>query len=226
MRRRAGLALALLVAAPTAVASEGFVAGGVGVARRELDEGPLAILGLEYDDGTVLAAQVGTHYDTGLMLRVDYTYTYYDALTAVNGTLVLSEDIQQQETRFGVFYATPVRAPVRLRWGGGYVYADEDAESQDSRYQDGGFLEGAVAVDAGKRVTFELAAAALKLDGPQDYDAETTAVSGGVALHLGDADLTLDARYAETDREDWLDEERLELRLGVRTAWNYPESRW
>lgn len=221
--RLAGVALALLLASPAATAAGSFIAGSVGLVQRDItDAGPL--LDLRYDDGTLLGLQVGTHYDSGLMLRVDYTYTYYDALTAAGGALTLAEDIQQQETRFGVFHAMGPRSPVRLRWGGGYVYADEDTESQDSRYQDGGFLELGLAFDAGKHFTLDLAAAASKLDGKQDYDAEGTEARGGVALHLGRAALRLDARYARIEREDpaW-NEELLELRLGVATAWSYPE---
>lgn len=212
-------ALALLAGAPAAADPGSFIDASLGVTlRHPSDDRP----GLEYDDGTVARLEVGSHYASGLMLRVAYAYTAYDALKA--GSLRLAEDIQQQEVRLGVFHATPRPAPLGWRFGGGYVYADEDADApEQSRYQRGGFAEVAAVVVASERLTLDLATAVMKLGGAEDYDAEAAELRCGLAFHTRVMDFTLSARYAVFDRESPFDEELLELRVGVGGGWTYPE---
>ena len=224
MNRVVVAALALL-AAGTARGEDvaGFVHGGVGIAFREpSDDPPFDQLQLEYDTGTVVHLEVASRYDYGLLLRVGYAYTFYDALTA--GGLSIAKDIGQQEVRAGAFFAPRQRGPFGYRVGGGYVYNHEDTdEPSGSQQQAGGFVEAGVVLDAGRRATFDLAAAALKMEGHGDYDAEGAELRVGVALHTGVLDVTLGARYLALQRESPVDEDLLEFRVGLAGAWGYPE---
>jgi len=221
MRRPAALLLALLL--PCAAHAEGFVEASLGAAWREPDDDPpFDQLELEYDTGTLARVEVGTHYDSGLLLRVGYTYTAYDALTGL-GSLAVYEDVQQQEVRFGVFHATPRGARLGWRLGAGYVYVDED-HSADGNYQRGGFVEAAAIVAAGRRVTLDLAAAVMKLGGPGDNDAEAGELRATAAFHARAMDVIAGTRYALIDRDGFPpDEQLLELRVGVVFPWAYPE---
>lgn len=225
MTRAAAAALAALLPAlmPTLGHAGSFVEAGIGAAWRELeDEPPFDQLELEYDTGTLARLEVGTHYDSGLLLRVGYTYTAYDELKAL-GSLTVTEDIQQQELRAGVFYATPRRPRLGWRFGGGYAYADEDTSTY-GYYQRGGFVEGAAVVAAHARVTVELAAAFAKLGGPANRDAEIAEVRATAAFHGRVMDFTVGTRYALADRDNAPDERPLELRVGVVIPWAYAES--
>jgi len=219
--------LALL--APLAAQAENLASridGGIGVAFREpSDDPPYDQLRLDYDRGTALHAAVSSHYDYGLLLRVDYTYTLYDALTA--GSLTIEEDIEQHDARGGVFYAPWPRGPVGFRVGGGYAYASEDIDQpEDERSQDGGFVEAGLTLRAAARVRLDFALAGLKLEGDDDYDAEGTEVRAFAAFDTGPLDVTVGARYLAWQRERPFDEELFELRLGLGGAWGYyPENR-
>jgi hypothetical protein len=224
MMRATVLLLALLApgAAPAAAPAGGFVDLSVGAAWREPDDDPpFDQLELEYDTGTVARLEVGSHYDSGLLVRVGYAYTVYDEFTAL-GSLVISEDIQQQEVRAGVFYATPRGTPLGWRLGGGYDYLDESSNG-GGYYQRGGFVEAGAIVTLA-RVTLDFAAAFAKLGGPGDADAETTELRATAAYHARVMDFTLGARYAWVDPENFpLNEELLELRAGVAIPWPYRE---
>lgn len=224
MKARAALLLALLApAAPAATPAYGFVDLSVGASWRELDDDPpFDQLELEYDTGTLARLEVGTHYDSGLLLRVGYAYTAYDELRAL-GSLTVTEDIQQQELRAGVFYATPRRPRFGWRLGGGYAYADEDTSTY-GYYQRGGFVEAAAVIAAHERVTVDLAAAFAKLGGPANRDAEVAEVRATAVFHARVMDFTVGTRYALADRDNAPDEQPLELRVGVVIPWAYPES--
>jgi hypothetical protein len=218
----------LWVFAPGAALAEdvaGRVEGGIGIAFREPSNAPpYDQLQLQYDTGTVLHATVASHYEYGMLVRVDYAYTLYDALTASG--LSIAEDIEQHDARGGVFYAPWPRGPVSFRIGGGYAWAQEDAdEPAEERSQDGGFVETGLTVRAGKAVRFDIAAAGLKLEGDDDYDAEGAELRAGAAFDTGPLDVTLGARYVAWQREDPFDEELFELRIGLGGAWGYAENR-
>ena len=221
------LALLCLLAAGRALAEDvaGRIDGGIGMALREPSHAaPWDQLRPEYDNGTLLHASVASHYDYGLLVRLDYAYTFYDALTGANG-LAIAEDIEQHDARGGVFYAPWPDRPVGFRIGGGYAYAQEDVDNPEGeQQQDGGFVEGGLTVRAGKRVTFDVALAGLKLEGDDDYDAEGTELRGGVAFDTGPLDLTFGARYIDWQRESPFDEELFELRIGIGGAWGYREN--
>lgn len=224
MKRALGCVLALLAAPAMAADPAGYLEGSVGVALRDpSNEGPFSQLDLEYDTGTVLRFAAGQRYESGLMLRLDYGYTAYEELTA--GGATVSRDIGQHDARLGVFYATPHKVAAGYRFGAGYAYAREDQDPQGSDRQAGGFLEAA-AVLAGERMTWDLAAALMKLNGRDDYDAEAAELRAGVAFHRGRADVTVQLRYARYDREAPFDEDVLEVRVGLGTGWNWPESRF
>lgn len=218
--KRIAIAAFALLAAGTAHGEDvaGTIHGGVGVALREPSDARL-----DYDTGTVLHFEAVSHYPSNLMVRVLYSYTFYDALTGPGG-LSIADDIQQQDARFGVYHAPWRHGPLRYRAGGGYAYSHEKDSSDDSNIQAGGFLEAAALLDVGRPVTLELAATAMKLDGQDDYDAEVGEVRLGLAFHAGAADFRLDTRYASYDRESPFDEEVLEVRVGVTGAWGYPEN--
>jgi len=219
--KRATLAALALLASANAHA-EGFVDASVGMALRNPDdEPPFDQLELDYDTGTVARLELGTLYESGLMLRVAYGYTAYDTLKA--DSLLISEDIQQQDLRFGVFHATPRGAPLGWRLGGGFAYADEDDSASPSRSQRGGFVEAAAVVEAGPRVTLDFAGAVMKLGGEDDYDAEAAELRASAAFHARALDFTLGARYARIEREDFVDEQLFELRVGIGGGWAYPE---
>lgn len=203
-----------------------WIHGGVGAAWREpSDDPPYDQLQLEYDTGTVLHADVASHYPYGLMLRVSYAYTLYDGLTALGGLAVV-EDIEQHHARAGAFFAPWRRGGLGYRVGGGYVYDHEDHdEPEQERSQDGGFVEAGLTFDAGPRVTFDLAVAGLKVEGKDDYDAEGTELRALAAFHTDSVDITLGGRYLALQRENPVDEEVFELRLGLGGSWGYPEAR-
>jgi hypothetical protein len=215
-------ALALLAAPAMAADPAGYLEASVGVAQRELSDvnPPFELLGFEYDTGTVLRFAAGQRYESGLMLRADYGYTTYDELTGSG--LSISRDLVQHDARLGVFYATPRNFRAGYRFGAGYAYAREDDELVGGS-QTGGFLEAA-AVRAGERVSWDLAAALMKLDGGGDYDAEAAELRLGAAFHRGRADVTVQLRYALYERESPFDEDVLELRVGLGAGWNWPES--
>ena len=221
MTRIAAILLALL--APSAAQAQGYVDASLGAAWRDLEsEPPYDASGLEYDTGKLARLEVGTHYDSGLLLRLGYAYTAYDELTAL-GSLTVLEDVEQQEIRFGVFQATPRRAPLGWRLGAGYIYVDEDSDTGGD-YQRGGFVEAAAIVATGKRVTLDFAAALMKLGGPDDFDAEGGELRAVAAFHARAMDFTLGARYALIERDSFPPDERLlELRAGVVFPWAYPE---
>ncbi|MGH8481739.1 MAG: outer membrane beta-barrel protein [Nevskiaceae bacterium] len=223
MRRPLYCALALLAAPAMAADPAGYLEGSVGVALRDpSNEKPFNQLDLEYDTGTVLRFAAGQRYESGLMLRVDYGYTAYDELTA-SGSLTVSRDIEQHDARLGVFYATPRKVAAGYRFGAGYAWARENQDPQGGDSQAGGFLEAA-AVLAGERVSWDLAVALMKLDGHDNYDAEAAELRAGAAFHRGRADVTVQLRYAIYQREAPFDEDVLEIRIGLGTGWNWPES--
>jgi hypothetical protein len=214
--------VALLTAPAMAADPAGYLEGSVGVALRELSDvnPPFGQLGLEYDTGTVLRFAAGQRYESGLMLRADYGYATYDELTGSG--LTVSRDLEQHDARLGVFYATPRDVMAGYRFGAGYAYAREGG-TPDGGSQAGGFLEAA-AVLAGERVSWDLAAALMKLDGRGDYDAEAAELRVGAAFHRGRADVTVQLRYATYARESPYDEDVLEIRVGLGAGWNWPES--
>lgn len=222
MRRPLACVLALLAAPAMAADPAGYLEGSVGVALREVSDAnpPFDQLDFEYDTGTVLRFAAGQRYESGLMLRAEYGYTVYDELTAVG--LTLDRDIEQHDARLGVFHATPRNVATGYRFGAGYAYAREDG-ALDGGSQNGGFLEAA-AVLAGERVSWDFAAALMKLDGHDDYDAEAAELRAGAAFHRGRADVTVQVRYAVYERESPFDEQVLEIRVGLGTGWNWPES--
>lgn len=217
------LAALALAAAPTAVAEPvSFIEGGVGIALREPDrDPPVDVLDFEYEDGTTVFLSVGSHYASGVLLRVDYAYTYYDALTAVGGAITLEEDIQSQDARGGLFLATRHDRPLGGRIGLGYAYSHERAYSSSTRehIQDGGFLEAAAGVASTHGFGLELAATVMKLDGRANYDADVGELRLTGRIPAGAAQVLVTARYAAFDREDRYDEDLLELRLGLGGVW-------
>ena len=223
------LLMALTLLAAGAAQAEDLasrIEGGIGMAWREpSDDPPYDQSRLEYDTGTVLHASVASHYDYGLLLRVDYAYTLYDELTGLGG-LSIAEDIEQHDARGGVFYAPWPRGPVGFRIGIGYAYAEEDEDSPAAeRTQDGGFVEAGLAVQAGERVRLDAAVAGLKLEGDEDYDAEGAELRLGAAFDTGPLDIIVGTRYLAWQRESPFDEELLELRLGIGGRWGYAENR-
>lgn len=226
--KRAWLAALALIAATPAWAGDvaGSVKGGVGMTWREpSDDPPFDILQLEYDTGTALFAEVASHYEAGLLLRVGYAYTFFDALTG--GGLTISEDIQHHDARVGAFYAPWPRGALDWRIGGGYAFMQESSENggnNSSQSQDGGFVEGGLTWRLGKRVALDGALGGFKVDGDGDYDAEGTEVRAGVTVEAAGIGFTLGARYAAIQRERPADEELFELRFGVGGAWGWPEN--
>lgn len=218
------LALLVPIAAPAEdVAST--LHGGVGAAWREPSEDPpYDQLTLEYDTGTVLFLDLASHYDYGLLLRVTYTYTLYDALTALGG-LAVEKDIEQHDGRAGLFYAPWPRGAVGWRIGGGYAYGHEDVDQpDDGRTQDGGFVEAGLTVRAAPRLTLDFAGAGLKWEGEDDYDAEGAEARVAAIVHTGPLDILVGGRYLRLERESPFDEELYELRLGIGGTWGYPEN--
>lgn len=224
--KRALLAAALL-AAPAAAAENvaSTIHGGVGAAWREpSDDPPYDQLTLEYDTGTALFLDVASHYDYGLLMRLTWTYTLYDALTALGG-LAIEKDIEQHDGRAGLFYAPWPRGPVGYRIGGGYAYGHEDVDApDDGRTQDGGFVEAGFTVRAARRLTLDFAGAGLKWEGDEDYDAEGAEARVAAIVHTRPLDITIGARYLRLEREAPFDEELYELRVGIGGAWGYPEN--
>lgn len=221
MKRLVAVAL-ILLAAPAAFAEPlSFIRGGVGIAMRTPDRDPPPdFVGFGYEDGTSLFLTVGSHYASGVMLRVDYAYTYYDAMTALGGAAVIEEDIQTQDARGGVFLATRRERPVGGRVGLGYAYGHERASpGPRERIQDGGFLEAAASVRVAQHLDLELAAVAMKLDGRRDYDAEVGELRFEASVPAGPAFVLFTTRYAVFDRESPFDEDVLEFRLGLAGEW-------
>lgn len=228
MTRRAAAGLALLLLAGSAAAEElaSTAYGGVGIAVREARGNPPdERVTFEFDDGTQLHLALASHYAEGLLFRVDYAYTLYDALTA-NG-VPLVEDIEQHDARAGLFYAPWSRGPVRGRIGGGYVWwkEDQDAPAAETA-QDGGYVEAGVTLGLGERLRLDVAGAALKLEGDGNYDAEGVEARAGLTVDVGPLDATLGAGYRRLQREGPFDEDVLEVRIGLGGAWGYPEHRW
>lgn len=225
---RAALAgLAMLAAAPAAAQDlASTIHGGIGAAWREpSNDPPYDQLSLEYDTGTVLFLDVASHYDYGMLLRVTYTYTLYDALTALGG-LAVEKDIEQHDGRAGVFYAPWPRGPLAYRIGGGYAYGHEDVDQpDDGRTQDGGFVEAGLTLQAARWLTLDFAGAGLKWEGKEDYDAEGAEARIAATFHTDPLDLVVGGRYLRLEREAPFDEELFELRFGIGGAWGYPENR-
>jgi hypothetical protein len=227
-RVKHALFTALALMASTGAHAQSFVEASVGAAWREVDDDPpFDQLELEYDTGTLARLEVGTQYDSGLQLRVGYTYTAYDEFTAL-GSLTIAEDIRHQDIRAGVFYATPRGTPLGVRVGGGYAYVDEE-EDYGSDYRRGGFVEAVAVVEAGRRITLDFAAAFVRLSGP-DYPAnEIPELRAAAAFHTRALDWIVGTRYAWFDTEHLgnseyrLGEKLLELRVGIAFAWRYPE---
>ena len=218
MRHVTLAALALL--ASSAAQADGFIDLGVGAAWRDLDHNKP--FDLDFDTGKVARIELGTLYESGLMLRGTYTYTAYDELTAL-GSLKIAEDIEQQQARFGIFRATPRGTPLGWRLGIGYDYVDEDPGVGDATWQRGGYLEAAAAIETRRRITLDLAVALSKLGGEDDHDAEARELRAMATFHADAMDFTLGARYARIEREDFVDERVFELRVGVGGLWAYPE---
>jgi hypothetical protein len=226
MNRTLLVAVALL--ASTAAAAENVAStihGGIGAAWREPGGDPLYDQ-LEYDTGTALFLDVASHYEYGLLMRVTYTYTLYDALTAFD-TLVIGKDFEQHDARAGLFYAPWTRGPVGYRIGGGYAWAHEDVdvdEPDDSRTQAGGFVEAGLTARVARWLTLDFAAAGLKWEGDGDYDAEGAEARVAAVIHTRPLDIIVGGRYLRLERESPFDEELYELRIGIGGAWGYPEN--
>lgn len=221
------LVLLALLASTTASAENlaSTIHGGIGAAWREPSEDPpFDQLTLEYDTGTVVFLDVASHYGNGLLVRVTWTYTLYDALTALGG-LAIEKDIEQHDGRAGLFYAPWPRGAVGYRIGGGRAWAHEDVdEPEDGRTQDGGFVEAGLTVRAARRLTLDFAGAGLKWEGDEDYDAEGAEARVAAIVHTEPLDITIGGRYLRLEREARFDEELYELRIGIGGAWGYPEN--
>jgi len=218
MRHVTLAALALL--ASSAAQADGFIDLGVGAAWRDLDHNKP--FDLDFDTGKVARIELGTLYESGLMLRGTYTYTTYDELTAL-GSVRIAEDVEQQEARFGIFRATQRGAPLGWRLGAGYDYVDEDPAMGGTSFQRGGYLEAAAVIETRRRVTLDFALALSKLGGEDNHDAEAGELRAMAAYHADAMDFTLGARYARIEREDFVDEQLFELRVGIGGLWAYPE---
>ena len=213
MRPVAFAVLGLL--APAGAQANGFIDLGLGAVMRDAEQG------YDFDTGKTAWLELGTLYESGLMLRVGYGYTSYERVEL--DEVRIAEDIATQDVRLGLFRSTPRGAPLGWRLGAGYAYADEDDSASSSRSQRGGFVEAAAVVQAGRRVTLDFAGALMKLGGEADYDAEGAEVRATAAFHTRPMDFTIGARYAVIDREAPFDEQRFELRVGVGGLWAYPE---
>lgn len=213
MKRATLAALALLASADAH--ANGFIDLGLGAVLRDADQG------YDFDTGKAAWLELGTLYESGLLLRVGYGYTSYERLEL--DTVLIVEDIATQEVRLGVFHSTQRGAPLGWRLGGGYAYSDEDDSAGPSRSQRGGFVEAAAVVEAGRRVMLDFAGALTKLGGEADYDAEGAELRAMATFRARALDFTLGARYAVIDRETPFDEQLFELRVGVGGLWAYPE---
>ena len=212
--------LALLAAAPS-FAAEMFAGVGAGVTDREpTDDPPFDQLDLDYDSGTTLTAQLGGRFESGMMLRADYNYTNHDEFTALGG-LLISEDITRRDLRLGAFAAPQAQGAFGYRLGVGYARVTESTAQGTFPDRDGYFVEGAAQLDAGQRVTFDLAAVRIHLSDDQNRNSRGNEFRLAMIFHAGAIDVALNGLYARTDSsENLFYIERLKaVSLSVGGAW-------
>jgi hypothetical protein len=177
----------------------GFVIFGLSSGRfREEDDSP-STYEIESENGGGINLAAALRFEPGLMVRGSYVktvaeeYESCDRTTGVCGTF--DEDLVVRQERIGVFFAPPLHGrPVGFRAGGGYAsFMREARDSNNEIRSDGGFIEGAIVIDAGRVVTFDAGLVLLGLD--NDFgDAGGAEIFGNAMFHAGPVDVGIGMR--------------------------------
>jgi len=207
----------------------GFINGGLSFTSFEAEDN----FGdrVELDDGTGFNVTGGIRFKPGLMAKLSYSYAEYDGGDLfLNNRFVGSfdDEVNADELRIGFYYAPPERRVIGFRVGGGYERVSIDIPSvfSDESKTDGLFAEGAILINAGRIVTFDIGGALMAMEDEDSNDSAGAEFRAGAVFHVGPVDLGLAYRAlainTEYDDGDEEDDTIGELRLTIGGAWGYP----
>ncbi len=138
-----------------------------------------------------------------------------------------SDEFKRTESRFGVFYAPQFNQVVGLRTGLGFekITIEAPTISSTDAVSDGGFVELAVLLNAGKAVTFDIGGALFGLENDDAEDVIGAEFAIGATFHAGPVDIGLMGRAIslETDLDggETITEDFSEGRVTIGTSWGY-----
>lgn len=222
-----GLLLAVLPQFVYADTVGGFINGGLSSVSfdAEFTDGSI-----ELEDGRGLNLTGGIRFKPNLMVRAGITSSNHDGgviCISGSGCTNFTDEVDLEETRVGVFYAPQVNDVFGFRVGGGYESVSFQFESSPESESDGIFLEGAVLLNAGRVVTFDIGGAFFALEDEDGFDTDGTEFRVGATFHAGPVDIGVSGRglYLETDYGggDTEEDNIGEARLTVGGSWGYPK---
>ena len=226
------LALGLLLGSSAAFAEAGgYVNGGFSLSsyNGKYDDG----FELDLDPGRGFNLQGGVRFSPGIDVRLSFDQVKHDGGDALDdGNLLFSfdDEVTISEFRLGVYFAPPPKRTVGFRVGGGYIRQSFKIEGfgSDTDTANGLFGEGAVLIDAGKVVTFDLGGTLFVNEHDEDGTSVGVEAHAMAVFHAGPVDIGAGYRYqainTQFDDDDNLDESIGELRLTIGGSWGFPKA--
>lgn len=220
--------LILMLAMPLASAADvgGFAHGGLSVGSYSVNNS----YGFAYDSdtGTGFSLSGGIRFESGLMLRGGYCEISHDddALCDSGGCFRFPEKLSTSESRVGVFYAPSQQGVTGFRVGGGYEAIRVEPDSFFNK-SDGGFLEAALLLNAGRVVSFDVSGSLMSLRDNRDQSVRGMEVRTGAIFHAGPVDIGISGRAlsfkTEINRGGTVKERVREATLTIGGAWGFPQ---
>lgn len=229
MRTLVGLVLfAFLGIAHAAENVGGFVAGGLSSGKLTEQDDPYTYE-VDTDSGGGLNLTGALRFRPGIMVRAGFDSIRADGGTACvlgSGCSSFGNDVDVHETRLGVFYAPPMHKVLGFRVGGGYERVSLEIQGSGKGVSDGGFIEGALLINAGRIVTFDVGAALLSLTDDNDEHVRGGEFAAAAIFHAGPVDIGVSGRglHFETDvsgSSSTVSDDFSEGRLTVGGQWGY-----
>src|SRR5262245_39325481 len=225
----------MLLAAPAAFAETGgYIYGGANFAGHDVDLNDGTTL--EFEPGNGFNVKGGVRFSPGVDVQFSLTQNKHDGGDQVIGAGVsrhFDTELTFSELRLGAFYAPPQSSTVGFRVGGGYIRQAHDLDTPgfDAEIANGLFAEGAVLIDAGKVVTFDLGSSVFASEHDDDHSGRSVGLDlhAYVFFHTGPVDFGVGVRGqgigTEYDDGDSIDERLAEFRLMIGGSWGYPKKR-
>lgn len=224
-----GLLLAVVPQLGFAAAVGGFVNGGFSSVTFSGEVGGDTI---DLEDGNGFNVTGGVRFKPGLMVRAGFSSSNHDGgvfCISGSGCTNFSDEVDLEEFRLGVFYAPQVNDVVGFLIGGGYESLSFQVEGSPESDPDGTFFEGAVLLNAGRVVTFDIGGAVFALEDDDGFETDGTEFRVGATFHAGPVDIGVGWRgiYLETDYGggDIEEDDVGEARLTIGGSWGYPKGR-
>lgn len=221
----------------------GFIEGGLSIGTYEFEDSDDD--GLDFDPALGYRLTGGVRFSPGFEVRASFVSTDYKDGDLISNNSVVGDadgDTSFSQFRVGAFYSPRTRSVVGFRVGAGYEKQSFDFEIPAVELEidsTGYFAEGALLINAGSLITFDVGGKYLKMHTDTNGASERGDKDGiefhtTATFHLGPVDvgagfrlLKMDTTYDDpTGGEDYVvDENVKELFVTVAGAWGYPKSR-